>query len=179
MKGRLYRDEDGYWLDLYDNGITKMELYKFGQLSKENCDRIFEPVNKNKLSEETYREFPTNPKDKIDWSYNRDVDCFKKRKSYVKGFDKAMDLMKGKLFTVEDMKQAMLEVINLTDFQKEEFRKNNDYHIIQDIIRSLEQSIEVKLEMEINHNINKEFTECYTEFKPKLDEDGCLILNKI
>ena len=32
-----------------------------------------------------YREYPTNPLDKPEWHYNRDVDCFKKRKAFING----------------------------------------------------------------------------------------------
>lgn len=35
---------------------------------------------------------------------------------------------------------------------------------------------EVEIEMEIYHNTNKENTESYTEFRPKLDSEGCIIL---
>jgi hypothetical protein len=36
-------------------------------------------------AEEKYREFPTNPIDKSEWRYNRDVHCFKKRKAFISG----------------------------------------------------------------------------------------------
>jgi len=38
------------------------------------------------IAERVYREYPTNPKDKPDWIYNKDVDCFKKRKAFIKGY---------------------------------------------------------------------------------------------
>jgi len=36
-------------------------------------------------AENFYREFPSNPLDKPEWNYNRDVDCFKKRKAFING----------------------------------------------------------------------------------------------
>jgi hypothetical protein len=36
-------------------------------------------------AEQTYREYPNNPLDKPDWHYNKDVNCFKKRKAFIKG----------------------------------------------------------------------------------------------
>jgi hypothetical protein len=36
-------------------------------------------------SENRYREYPNNPKDKPDWHYNRDINCFKKRKAFIAG----------------------------------------------------------------------------------------------
>jgi hypothetical protein len=46
-----------------------------------------------KLAEEEYREFPHSPKDKTDWHYNRDVHCFKKRKAFIKGYNKAKETL--------------------------------------------------------------------------------------
>jgi len=45
-----------------------------------------------KLAEEVYREHPSNPIDKPEWDYNRDIHCFKKRKAYVKGFKACQEL---------------------------------------------------------------------------------------
>jgi hypothetical protein len=36
-------------------------------------------------AERIYREYPNNPLDKPDWRYNRDVNCFKKRKAFIAG----------------------------------------------------------------------------------------------
>jgi hypothetical protein len=36
-------------------------------------------------AERLYREYPNNPLDKPDWRYNRDVNCFKKRKAFISG----------------------------------------------------------------------------------------------
>jgi hypothetical protein len=36
-------------------------------------------------AERLYREYPNNPLDKPDWRYNRDVNCFKKRKAFIAG----------------------------------------------------------------------------------------------
>ena len=36
-------------------------------------------------AEKLYREYPNNPLDKPEWHYNRDVDCFKKRKAFIAG----------------------------------------------------------------------------------------------
>ena len=43
------------------------------------------------------------------------------------------------MYTEEDMKTAMLNVIEFTEFQKNEFRKNNDYHMALDIIHAVKQ----------------------------------------
>ena len=56
-----------------------------------------------KLAEDTYREFPTNPAEKTEWTYNRDVHCFKKRKAFKKGYNKAKETFK---YTEKDIKNA-------------------------------------------------------------------------
>ncbi len=37
------------------------------------------------VAERTYREYPTNPIAKPEWHYNRDINCFKKRKAFIAG----------------------------------------------------------------------------------------------
>ena len=96
MKGTLKRLGDGDY-KLYNTdgscvATTKESPYK--RLSVKNCDEIFGIIDVEKLAEEEYREFPTNPKDKPDWHYNRDTNCHRKRKAYIKGFNKAMELNK-------------------------------------------------------------------------------------
>jgi hypothetical protein len=56
-----------------------------------------------KLAEQEYREFPNNPKDKPDWHYNRDINCFRKRKAFVKGYNTAKEKYK---YTEEDIDKA-------------------------------------------------------------------------
>jgi hypothetical protein len=46
-----------------------------------------------------YREYPSNPLDKPEWHYNRDVDCFKKRKAFING----AKYMAEKMYSEEDM----------------------------------------------------------------------------
>lgn len=48
-----------------------------------------EEVQIMKLSEEVYREFPTNPKEYPEWKYGRDKNCFRKRKAFIKGYNEA------------------------------------------------------------------------------------------
>ena len=37
------------------------------------------------VAERIYREYPTNPIDKPQWHYNRDINCFRKRKAFIAG----------------------------------------------------------------------------------------------
>jgi hypothetical protein len=49
---------------------------KYHQLKQETLEEAAERI---------YREYPNNPLDKPDWRYNRDVNCFKKRKAFIAG----------------------------------------------------------------------------------------------
>ena len=53
-----------------------------------------------KLAEKEYREFPNNPLANPEWHYNKDINCGKKRKAFVKGYNKAKEKYR---FTEEDM----------------------------------------------------------------------------
>jgi hypothetical protein len=55
------------------------------------------------LAEQEYREYPNNPKDKPEWYYNRDINCFKKRKVFVKGYRAA----EKELYTEDDVRKAI------------------------------------------------------------------------
>lgn len=142
--------------------------YQIGKLSIDNCDEVFGIINKHKLAEETYNEYPNNPKDKPEWHYNRDVNCFKKRKAFVKGFDKAMELNKDKLFTEDDLRLAM-------HFGK--FGEVNGQTTTIGFIQSLQQPKEIEVIIEqvlVQSSIQGEAIWRY-----KLDENLCLILKKL
>lgn len=58
----------------------------------------------NKEAEEKYREFPNNPKDKPECGYNRDVNCFRKRKAFVAGANSKYvkaKIIQAKIETIE------------------------------------------------------------------------------
>jgi hypothetical protein len=50
-------------------------------------------------AEKIYREYPNNPLDKPDWRYNRDVNCFKKRKAFIAG----AKWLQERMYSKEDM----------------------------------------------------------------------------
>jgi hypothetical protein len=45
------------------------------------------------LAENIYREYPSNPLDKPEWHYNKDVNCHRKRKAFVKGYTQCQEDM--------------------------------------------------------------------------------------
>ena len=44
-------------------------------------------------AERIYREYPKNPLNKPEWHYNRDINCFKKRKAFINGAKYQADKM--------------------------------------------------------------------------------------
>ena len=152
MKGKLSKSDIQYRLH-NEEGIVIATSYD-GKLSKQNCDSIFGVVDVEKLANEELLKAEKHHKLLSPITYKDGV---------KKGFQKAMELNKDKLFTVEDMRTAMLNAIEMTDFQKEQFRNDNDYHIALDIIQSLQQPTEIDV-----------------TFNPdEKDSEGCLILKKI
>ncbi len=89
-----------------------------------------------------------------------------------------MVLNKDKLFTVEDIEKVILKTIELTDFQKDQVRKGNYYHIALDIIQSLKQPTEIDVEIEMEYYDPLPPTR-QTALRPKLDTNGCLTLKRI
>ena len=59
-----------------------------------------------KLAEKEYREYPNNPLDKPEWHYNKDVNCHKKRKAFIKGYIQCQKDIADKKYTEEDIRQA-------------------------------------------------------------------------
>jgi hypothetical protein len=127
-------------------------------LSKENCDSLFGVIDVEKLADEL----------KVGISY-KEYDHLIKR-GIIVGFNKAMELNKDKLFTLEDIKRAISFGQGM-DLWKEEEQ-------IDKLIQSLQQptEIDVEIEMEDSIGIGDKYT---PEPKPLLDEQGCLILKKI
>ena len=167
-------------IDSKDYGWVVADIFggELLKLSKENCDEIFGVVDVEKLAEKEYREFPTNPKDKSEWKYNRDNNYHLKRKAYIKGFNKAMELNKDKVFTLENILDAWelgaSEGPPLTRSKKEE------------LLKSLQQPTEINVDivMEckigcVNFIFNGENSLCCGDKVPRLDSNDCLILKRI
>ena len=182
MKAKLIKKNDDYFLEvdfwypkyirpsLIANTFKKPDGDMYN-LSKQNCDSLFGVIDVEKLADDYFKSTNENS---VLW----------RRIDYKAGFNKAMELNKDKLFTVEDMRTAMLNAIEMTDFQKEQFRKDNDYHIALDIIQSLQQPVEIDVEIEMEcldpncDGIDKKGV-CIPGDKPKLDSSGFLVLRKL
>jgi hypothetical protein len=161
MKGKLIKDEDGYSLFTREENSTNRKfiattqgMYVDHKLSKQNCDEIFGVVDVEKLAEESV------------------FDGF--RTIWKNGFNKAMELNKDKLFTVEELRYAFYTGMKHGSEGGIMFGKA----LADEYVQSLQQPTEIEVEI-----VTEEF-ESYDEIlnavkKPILDSNGCLILEKI
>jgi hypothetical protein len=178
MKGKLIKDEDGYSLFTREENSTNRKfiattqgMYVDHKISKQNCDELFGVVNVEKLAEESV------------------FDGF--RTIWKNGFNKAMELNKDKVFTVEDIRKA-IEMAKKGSMQEQHNGYGqrtspifvSDNLSVDTIIQSLQQPTEIEVEVEMEcldpncDGINKKGV-CIPSDKPKLDENGCLILKKL
>jgi hypothetical protein len=175
MKGLLIKVNDYYYLrESYKTGIggavcertlgTTNSQGELGKLSKANCDSLFGIVDVEKLADDMHESYP-------DWA--PPVEHYDYSRGVVDGFNKAMELNKDKVFTIEDCKKLMKSA------SYGWFEKDFDKHI-----QSLQQPTEIEVEVVMQcidpncDGVNKKGV-CIPGNKPKLDENGCLILKKV
>ena len=154
MKAKLIKDHQEYMLInderfvIATTDASMLEVTDKMKLSKQNCDKIFGVVDVEKLAHETLFEFGKKP---IKSNIN-DI------KFGIKvGLEKAMELNKDKVFTLEDMRKAMewSKVMSIHSHISD--------HDMDDYIQSLQQPTEIEV-----------------TFDPEeKDSEGCLILKKI
>ena len=168
-----------YKLYSHDSCIATTLESPHKRLSKENCDEIFGVVDVEKLAESHAEECYERNGDPLEESY------FENRKyNFKEGFNKAMELNKDKLFTVEDMYEAIRKAKSYDKIPNHEGIIVSFNYLKEEIIQSLQQPTEIEVEIRCYiGNGNKESD----SFKdplvtntgiPKLDENGCLILSK-
>jgi polyhydroxyalkanoate synthesis regulator phasin len=150
MKALLIKENGTYFLK--GDGIPNP-----AKLNLDNCDEIFSSlaVDVDKLADEECLD-----------------DIYAVKRRYKKGFNKAMELQKDKLFTLEDMFNLYAHIVKNGIISGEEA---NEY------VQSLQQPTEIEVEIETETKVwefisNGEFESF--EIIPKLDENGCLILKK-
>ena len=151
-----------YKLYSHDSCIATTQESPHKRLSKQNCDEIFGVVDIEMLAVLTTKEETTF------------VGNEKMAKGFIKGFNKAMELNKDKLFTVEDVRKAMS--IGLSIGYGRQFEIENKSVEIDSYIKSLQPTeIEVEIEMICPHP--SDTYKCGLEFG--CDEDGCSNPNRI
>jgi hypothetical protein len=170
MKAKLNKVDNGYVL-LVDNIMYATDNDK---LSKQNCDEIFGIVDVDKLAEEWV--FETNGHK---WSNNDDT-AGDNYGSYKCGFNKAMELSKDKVFTLEDVRKLLRLVHTLPNFELEQFEDENNVLQIDDFIsHHLQQPTEIEVEIEMEKVPSAWMYTKLGELRPKLDSEGCLILKRV
>jgi hypothetical protein len=71
--------------------VSKQEITLEDIFNEEKKKGVKELIDKHKqetleeAAERTYREYPTNPIAKTEWNYNKDINCFRKRKAFING----------------------------------------------------------------------------------------------
>ena len=165
-KYKLIKEDKGYYILMSnefiigtsDNEIAK--LLNYLPLSKQNCDELFGIVDVDKLAIEnctTWENFAVA------------------QGGFIKGFNKAMELNKDKLFTVADVRNAIEYGIQSALQAIPGVRSTQS--ILNNFIQQ-QTEIEVEIEMELEIDTSKLIGAIYGH-KPKLDLEGCLILKKI
>jgi hypothetical protein len=160
----LLRDMNGEVLSI-TNGTTEGR-----KLSKQNCDEIFGVVDVDHLASEYANK-------RLDEEYTSSAGNFQAfNTSFTDGFNKAMELNKDKVFTLEDMRKAYFQGDYDALLEGGYTKKENDF------IQSLQQPTEIEVEI-----VMEEISSTYlvtigevktTRLEPKLDSEGCLILKR-
>ena len=157
MKVKLIKDHDEYMLINDERLVIATTDASKMKLSKQNCDELFGVVNVEKLAEE--------------YDPNYTITDISNGFHFIEGFNKAMELNKDKLFTLEDMFNLYAHIVKNGIISGEE---------ANEFIQSIQQptEIEVEIEMELEIDTSKLVGAIYGH-KPKLDSEGCLILKRI
>jgi len=181
MKTTLKRLGDGDY-KLYNTdgscmATTRESPYK--KLSVKNCDEIFGVIDVEELGDDHALEMYTTSEDEIVYYENR-------KRNFIEGFNKAMELMEGKKYSEEDIRDAFSEGV-----ENGFYRHRNGHKYVDDYIKSLQQPTEIEVEIEMVCPHPSDTYRCGLEFGcdedgcnnpnqiPYLDKDGCLILRKI
>jgi hypothetical protein len=178
MKGKLIKTDVNYLLEDDKGLVIASTSTKEGinGLTKKNCDEIFGVVDLMKLAEENshkYYDVKTT-----DWHCNYN--------GFFSGFQKAMELNKDKVFTLEDMKRAIDKAKqgSVKETHNGYGRPTEPRFVLDDlsydeIIQSLKQPTEIEVEIETEKTPVKMPGIMVFTKAPKLDSNKCLILKKI
>ena len=74
-------------------------------------------------AEKMYREYPNNPYDKPNWHYNRDVNCFRKRKAFINGAKWQAERMYSEVFEWLSSKDYLSDKVDVIKKEFEQFKK--------------------------------------------------------
>jgi len=176
MKGKLYKslNSDTYWLTVDGKLFADTEggplMAITNKLSVKNCIDIKNGYDLDKLAEDFAKHHSIYPTAQDDTEYG-----------FKNGFNKAIELNKDKVFTLEDVKQA---IFNFANYDRKTISELDRMDMaVSSIQQQIEIDVEIKMEPCFYDQSLGGFSTSYTEDKPKeqpkLDKDGCLILKKI
>ena len=149
------------------------------KLSKQNCDEIFGVVDVEKLADTHVKEWEWG---KIFKDANVNVELLA-RDNFCMGFNKAMELNKDKVFTLEEAKKIW--------FAGQKYWETSGESITFEELteKMLQQPTEIEVEIEMKEDEKIELSYGATSIEEsdyilrtqyiKLDSEGCLILKKI
>jgi len=142
------------------------------KISVTNADELFGKINLDNLAKQHY---PLN-----DWS---EEDCIIRRLAFKNGFREATELNKDKMFTEKDIFEAVMLGVAFEDCG---IKGINSYQELQEFaVKKCLQPTEIEVEIvtePMNIDEIREQRKGFlnsTTIKPKLDENGYLILIKI
>ena len=175
MKAKLIKTGSDYLLrDMGGNVLAITNGTTEGRkLSKQNCDEIFGVVDVEKLAEYSVQEITESNTE----FYLRDV----YKEFFKDGFDKAMELNKDKVFTLEDMINCWNKALKFQVLRQ----------TFGEYIQSIQQPTEIEVEIEMQCPHPMDTYRCGLQYGcdgdgcnhpnqiPYLDSEGCLILKKI
>jgi len=147
MEIKLIKTEVNYLLKNEEGVIIASTSIKKGisSLSKQNCDELFGVFDVEKLASEAADNYDSSG----NWHVAYEL--------YKSGFNKAMELNKGKVFTYNQMVSAITE-------------SSISHRLLSLIIQDL-QPTEIEVEIDMSN--------IYAVPEPKIDSEGNLILKKI
>jgi hypothetical protein len=180
MKAKLIKDHQEYILInderfvIATTDASILEATDKMKLSKQNCDELFGVVDVEKLAiKEATKLAECKWIEKHKQIYlglvNEDA------RFIMHGFNKAMELNKDRVFTLEQMREAIKQT-------RHGMLYNKEYE--DEFIQSLQQPTEIEVEILMQcldptcDGINRKGI-CIPGDKPKLDSEGCLILKKM
>ena len=170
MKAKLIKDNDGYWLDISDDGITKRPLTDFGQLSIKNCEAI---ANGYDLDDMSSKKYPIENTGAMFMPNRHEVTNIYRQEGFIEGAKTILEILGDKKFSELDMRIAYDAGASNID---------GDGDPIDDVDMDFEGIIHSAQQTEWDVEIDVLMTEREGGVvieTPKLDADGCLILKRI
>ncbi len=167
MKAKLIKEAGGY--DLYrvdEDGkrVTFASTQDYKQkLSLKNCQAIERGYDLDELADDFIR----CPEDMRTLSEDREINSFKK------GFQKALELMGDKKFSINEVVElCKILISNPFETSGKTYQQLTDSYIKS--LQQTEWDVEIEMVPALSNNGNAYYGDI-----PKTDADGCLILKRI